>query len=85
MYENRMLLLKGFNTIVVQSLDLSNVMYKGCLILWLNGLSRKLWSNAQEMVRPELCTYDLNWIKNDFLNVLWIKPQKGKKQTCNAT
>ena len=54
-----MLLLKGFNPIVVQGLDLSNVMYTGCLILWLNGLSRKLWSNAQEMVRPELCTFIL--------------------------
>ena len=49
-----MLSSKGFNPIVVQGLDLSNVMYTGCLILWLNGLSRKLWSNAQEMVRPEL-------------------------------
>ena len=104
-YWNRMLLLKWFNPIVVLGLDLSNVMYTGCLILWLNGLSRKLWSNAQEMVRPELCTctyilgnfcfmwntercfpivFDLNEYKMT-LNVLWIKPQKGKKQTCNAT
>ena len=79
-----MLLLKGFNPIVFQGLDLSNVMYTCCLILWLNGLSRKLWSNAQEMVRPELCTYILGnfCLKCEILkdvfqlashNSLWLK------------
>ena len=60
-----MLSSKGFNPIVVQGLDLSNVMYTGCLILWLNGLSRKLWSNAQSRDGKARTTFSISHFKKN--------------------